>query len=129
MWTFRCYIEAEDSDVIRAWYDAQDEAVQGELDGIIEILRYSPRKWWRMKRFRHWQGEQFVGMGAIRIEVDDVHYRITGFFGPDEESEFTLLVPFNKDDDPHYAVSRPEALLRKQEVIDVEEHSHECSFP
>ena len=48
MWTFRCYIDDQDSDSIRVWYDAQLDEVQAELDAIIEILRVRPRRWWRM---------------------------------------------------------------------------------
>ena len=128
MWTFRCYIDDQDSDPIRNWCDAQPEKVQAELDAIIELLRVTPRKWWRMPKYRNFT-RKGKGLGALRLKETGIHYRIVGFFGPNEKIEFTLLVPFKKDDDPEYASAIPEAFERRDVVMWDEERSNECRFP
>lgn len=127
MWTFKCYVDDHGSDSIRVWYDAQDEAVQAEMDATIELLRVTPRQWWRRPRYRNLT-RAGKGLGELRIIAED-HYRIFGFFGPNEEAEFCLLLSFNKDDDPHYAASIPEAFERRDMVLYFEDRSDECSFP
>jgi hypothetical protein len=128
MWTFRRYIYDHNSDSIRVWYDAQPDEVQAELDAIIELLRVTPRKWWRMPRYRKFT-RAGTGLGALRLQETGIHYRIVGFFGPNEEIEFTLLVPLKKADDPAYALAIPEAFERRDVVMWDEERSHECRFP
>lgn len=125
MWTFRCYVSEQESvDFIDEWYAGLPDEVQGEVDATLEILRIIPRRYWRMPLYRDLRN--WDDLHAIRIKSGEDHYRIVGFFGPDAENEFTLLVPFKKDDDPDYIASCTEAQMRMTTVLANPGSSHEC---
>jgi hypothetical protein len=127
MVAFRCYISAEGSNVIRQWYDGSPEELKGALDGLLDVLGLTPRKYWRLPGFRKLTGP-CCGLCALRLKVEEVHHRVLGFDGPAADA-FTLLHPFKKRDDPDYSKSGPIGHARKDQVIAYEHHSRECRFP
>jgi hypothetical protein len=117
--TFRCYVSDDGMDQIRVWYNAQDEAVQADLTAIMDTLEATSRDRWpesRVKPLQNRKGSQCEGLHELRLEVEEVHYRIFGFSGP-RNDDFTMLLPLKKNDDPTYKRSCKEAQKRKAEVI------------
>ena len=98
-WTFKCYYSASNgatgTDVIDAWYKLQDEAVQGELDAILEFFQNRPNAEWRRPTFDTLTGQTCKGLREIRISTASGAYRLIGYFGPARQ-EFTLLAGFQK---------------------------------
>lgn len=129
MWTFRCYISAEGVDVVRQWYDSVPDDVRGAMDATIEILQASKREWWRWPAFRELKSDACEGLCSIRIVSNDDHHRILGFFGPDAETEFSLLKPFHKSAFPDYTPACKCTHERRLEVINSKDRSHVCAFP
>lgn len=138
IFTFRCYISAEGVDEIDKWRRVQPAAVRAKADVVLGNLATTPKKWWRRKPFAQLDvdGEgPCRGLSEVRIILlskedppEETHYRILGYFGP-KLKQFTLLVPFAKDDDPDYGQSCPTAQARREDVENVEYHSEECTFP
>ena len=131
MVALRCYLLASGSDAIWEWCAAQSGDVRGTVNGVLEALQAAPRARWRRKRFailgKRGQSE-CRGLGEIRIEVVDVHYRIFGFFSADEQT-FTMLLAFAKDRDPTYSKVCPMAQTRKAEVENDTSRADDCQFP
>jgi hypothetical protein len=130
MGLFRCYRLADRTDVIRAWFDLQEDGVQGQMTAVLEILDLTTRNRWPKSLFkplRKKPGSGCQGLVEILLKVEAVHYRILGFCGP-RDSEITLLYPFKKNDDPTYRVACAEAQTRKAEVRHDWRRIHECSF-
>jgi hypothetical protein len=77
---FRCYTDPSGRDVIRDWYDARDDAIQGEFVGIIENLQRKNRATLNtniLKPLKKQQASNCVGFHEIRIDTDDNHhYRV-----------------------------------------------------
>lgn len=125
---FRCYIDDAGEDDIGRWYDAQTAELRGEVDAILEVLAHTRRNRWRRKPFASLSNEECAGLGEIRIEVDETHYRILGYDGPGSRW-FVLLYPFAKDCDPEYRIACPIAQSRKIEVENDPSRTRECAFP
>src|SRR4051794_22120955 len=102
--TLRCYHADDGSDAIDAWYRAQDETVQGAVDGALDVLSSIARGRWGPPYFKELQprpGARCNGLAEVTLEVSGVHYRIFGYDGP-RPTDFTLLLPIRKNDDPRY---------------------------
>src|SRR5690349_1920016 len=115
MWTFRCYISKAGTDEIRAWYELQEPDVRADFLAVIEVLRVIPEPYWRKPDYCRLQGVPCKGLGELRLKVNGVHYRIFGYFGPGS-TDFTLLVPIKKSDDPAYKRACPLAQARRVET-------------
>ena len=118
MVTFRCYISFDGVDQINAWFDAQDEAVQADLRAVIETLEATSRDRWSESCFKpleNRKGSRCEGLEELILQVEKIHYRVFGFSGP-RDDDFTMLLPFKKNDDPKYKKSCEEAQKRKAEV-------------
>jgi len=129
--TFRCYISGEGVDQIRVWYDAQDGGVQADLTAVMETLEAISRDRWPescFKSLENRKGSQCEGLDELKLEVEEVHYRILGFSGP-RDDDFTMLLPLKKDDDPTYKASCEEAQKRKAEVINDWTRAREWEAP
>ena len=117
--TFRCYISNDGVDQIRLWYDAQSEALQADLLAVMEILEAISRQdnWPEscFKELEDRKGSPCEGLIELILKDNGTQYRIFGFFGPDDD-DFTMLLPFRKNDDPKYRRSCKEAQRRKAEV-------------
>jgi hypothetical protein len=135
MWAFYCYTSVTGEDRIRGWYESQSTGIRAAMDAVLSDLRVTPRNWWRRRRFaelgtkKSYRGP-CTGLGEIRFEDAGQNYRILGFFGPRVDLlEFTLLVPFAKDDDPTYERSCRCAQLRKTEIENETARAERCIFP
>jgi hypothetical protein len=125
---FQCYCLISGKDLIQRWYEKQPGEVRAAFDVAVESLRNLPRKWWRRKVFAELgKRNQRVcdGLGEIRLEANDVHYRIFGFFD-DTGAAFILLGAFEKDCDPTYAVACPIAQKRKMRLKNGPNRSRKC---
>ena len=131
MVTFRCYISGEGVDQIRVRYDAQDGGVQADLTAVMEALEAISRDRWPESCFKSLEkrkGSQCEGLDELKLEVEEVHYRILGFSGP-RDDDFTMLLPLKKDDDPTYKKSCEEAQKRKAEVMNDWTRAREWEAP
>jgi hypothetical protein len=110
----------EGVDQIRVWFDAQNEGVQADLLAIIKTMEATSQNRWPdscFKKLKKKKGSPLCeGLDELLLTVDRVHYRIFGFSGP-RNDDFTMLLPFKKNDDPKYRKSCEEAQKRKAEVI------------
>jgi hypothetical protein len=133
--TFRCYICLGGTNVIRAWYSKQDDAIRGEMAAVIETLSLQPRNQWAEALFKPLErraSSLCVGLDEIILVVgvgrDKIHLRILGFCGPGPD-DFTMLYAFNKKLDPKYGTPCEVAQTRKQEVQNDWTRAEECEFP
>ncbi len=131
MVAFRCYVDRTGADKIRQWYDAQEGDVRAEMDAVIEVLQELSYARWDQPMYRELDGKPCQGLGHIRlITIDpdthrDVHYRVIGFYEP-EQDRFTLLYCFKKNDDPTLVNSCPQAQLRRADLLANAGRVHDC---
>ncbi len=128
MWQIRCYRPTGDSGGFRSWYDTLIEAVQAEIDAVLELLETS-RPPWPETLYAPLHGS-CEGLVEIRIEFlsegDDSNdsddegeepeqYRILAFEGPDQR-ELTVLYGFKKTTNADYGPACRAALNRRDGV-------------
>jgi Phage derived protein Gp49-like (DUF891) len=127
--TFRCYTDPQGRDVIREWYNARDEPIQGAFLAIIESLQRNSRASLNttiFKKLEKRHASKCVGFHEIRIDHNGHHYRIIGVL---DASEFTMLWPFYKNISPRYTVPCQESTKRKLEISLDRRRANECTFP
>lgn len=126
---FLCYIGPDGRDVMREWYDALDETMQGDFVGALEILQTNNRAKSDKKLFKELDrraSSSCVGFHEILIDRGIQHYRIIGFLVGDI---FTMLVPFSKANSPLYTKQCKEAFERKTEVELDRNRATDCEVP
>jgi hypothetical protein len=122
---FRCYIDPEAHDVIKEWYDASDEAIQGAFLGIIENLQRKSSPARNENIFKR-HASNCLGLHEILIDHDARHYRIIGVL---EENIFTMLWPFYKNICSRYTIPCREANKRRMEISLDRRRAKDCEFP
>jgi hypothetical protein len=126
---FLCYIGRDGRDVVREWYDALDDVMQGDFIGVLEILQSNNRAKSDKKLFKELDrraSSRCLGLHEILIDRNERHLRIIGFL---VEDLFTMLVPFSKERSPLYTRQCAKALERKAEIELDRYHARECEFP
>jgi hypothetical protein len=113
MWTLRCYYLGQDGG-FRGWYDSQDAEIQAKIDYTLELLVALP-DWSKSPFFADLRG-RCVGLGEVKVDAGNAHYRLLGFYGPNKR-EFTLLCGFLKVTNADYGTECPKALKRKEGVL------------
>jgi hypothetical protein len=91
---FRCYTDLEGRDVTREWYEERDGGIQGDLTGIVEILRETNKALsneYLLKSLEKRAGSKCLGLHEILIDRDSHHYRVLGFL---ENNMFIMLYAF-----------------------------------
>jgi hypothetical protein len=116
-----------DSDVIDAWYRAQDGEVRGKIDAVLEHLSNRPRNEWRRPHFDVLSGV-CQGLAEIRIKARSGQYRMLGYFGP-ERMTFTLLNGFKKTRESDTNNACRAGQIRRKEVSHDVSRARECRFP
>jgi len=106
LWKFFDYVTADDQNLIRSWYDSQDEAVQAQFDATLIILG----------GIADWEDEtvlefkpltnQHVGLGEIRFHIEERppgakkarrrRFRPVGIWPTGSEYEFILILGCEK---------------------------------
>ena len=113
MWIFRCYDLGQDGG-FRGWCDSQEADVKAKIDFTLELL--AALKDWSLSPFYQDLHGGCEGLGEIKIDTDNTHHRLLGFFGPGKR-EFTLLCGFSKETNADYGKECPKALNRKEGVL------------
>lgn len=126
MWTFRCYNNSHGEDEINEWYNAQGYNVQAEMDAVIEYLGERPRAEWVRPKFAPLSGN-CKGLYEIRFKVNNIQYRILGFFGP-KRLVFNMVYVFKKKSD-EYKRHCKKAQSRKKEIEEDDSKAKGCFFP
>jgi hypothetical protein len=127
--TFRCHTDSSGRDVIREWYDACDETIQGVFLGIIENLQRKSRAVLNENIFKALEkrhASKCIGFHEILIDHDSHHYRIIGVL---EANVFTLLWPFYKNVSPRYTIPCAQSNKRQSEISSDRRRAKECMFP
>lgn len=125
-WTFRCYVDVADIDVIDEWYQAQPDKLQAKFDTRVRYLQQQPRSAWIRPYFDTLHGE-CAGLGEIRFEWKNVQHRPLGFASG--KMEFTLLFVATEKGgkfEPRAACSI--AIRRKEEVTTDRRRARVCQF-
>jgi hypothetical protein len=126
---FLCYVSRDDHDVVREWYDALDEVMQGDFVGVLEILQTNHRARSDKNLFKELDrraSSKCRGLHEVLIDRNEQHLRVIGFL---VENAFTMLVPFSKRGSPLYTGQCEEALERKTEIELDRRRARECEFP
>jgi hypothetical protein len=113
MWTLRCYCLGRDGG-FRGWYDSQDADLKAKIDYTLELL-CALSDWSKSPFYEDLRGK-CSGLGEIKVDTHEAHYRLLGFRGP-RKGEFTLLVGFKKETNADYATECPKALRRQEGVL------------
>ncbi len=91
LWALKVFEPRGRVSEVEAWYDglkpAQRMRVRAER---LEYLVQLPRHLWQMPAFEEFSTGPCKGLGNIRIKVERNHFRLLGFFGPDDRG-FTVL--------------------------------------
>lgn len=122
-WTF-LYYETEDGErLAQNWYEAQDEAVQAEIDAALAILRATDD--WRDAESKTGYVRQFAelkrrhcGIAEIRIEVIQQDgkkrkFRLAGIWR-EKERQFIVLVGCAKTGQLHILAFDLALKLKRQ---------------
>lgn len=125
-WLFRCYLEANGTDVIDDWYQAQPDKLQAKFDTRIHFLRQQERHAW-VRPYFDTLGGDCAGLGELRFEYNNVQYRVIGFASG--KMEFTWLLVAKEIGgrfDPRSACEI--AQQRKSEVVADRRRTRDCEF-
>jgi hypothetical protein len=90
IWSFRCYVKPDGTDVIRRWYE--DEAgnqTKARFLSKLKILGHLPWLEWNETYHKELHGD-CAGLGELRFKADGVQQRPLGFRSG--EREFTILL-------------------------------------
>lgn len=85
VWSFRCYVDTRDVDVIEAWYEAQQPGLQAKFDERIRHLKQQPRDKWNRPHFDTLSGGECAGLGELRLPFKGVQHRLLGAATGDHE--------------------------------------------
>ena len=115
LWTFRCYVSANGTDEIRAWYEQASKQTQARFLSRIKILAQLPLAEWNENFYKNLRGP-CNGLSEIRFKSDNVQQRPLGFHSGD--NEFTILFCATERGNKFVPLSACEkALARKAEVL------------
>jgi hypothetical protein len=127
LWTVRCYVSAQGSDEIRAWYDRQPPKVQAKFLSRLKALAHLELKEWKLPLFRWLHGE-CVPLGEVRFEVQNVQHRPLGYRAG--ESVFTLTFCATEKNERFVPANACAiALNRKTEIENASAKSIPCWLP
>jgi hypothetical protein len=90
-WDFMDFLEADGSNPIRAWIDAQGKKVSVKIDTRIKHLEQVPQfdpQYVSALSGGEWEGAGYI---ELRIGFSGVEYRPICFYGP-EKRQVTLLI-------------------------------------
>ena len=87
----RTYRNASGRDDVAQWFGNLTAKEQAKVLVRIEYLRAQPREKWGMPHFRRLRGEG-AGLGEFRFTLARVENRPIGYFGPNEDLDFTILI-------------------------------------
>ncbi len=90
--TIRTYRTTSGRDEVGIWFDGLGKKEKAKVLVWIDHLRQQPREKWGMPHFRKLHRE-CAGLGEFRFTLNRVEHRPVGYFGPDEDADFTILIP------------------------------------
>ena len=113
MRTVRWYCLGRDGG-FRGWYDSQAAEIQGRIEFALELLSALPD--WKKSPFYEEMRGRCEGLGEIRVNAGNAHYRLLGCDGPGKQA-FTILCWFRKETNADYGRECPKARERKEGVL------------
>lgn len=103
LWSFKNYITSDGENLVRAWYENQDDIVRANFDATLFILRNT--RDWLERRVRNFKvlTERHAGLSELIIDIDvqvgkkrlKRHIRPAGIWRP-ECWDFILLIGAEK---------------------------------
>jgi hypothetical protein len=91
---------------------SQPDEVKAKIDAVFELLCRLPH-WRRTPLYEPLRGKG-DGLGEIKVDLPDAHYRFLGF---EHDDSFTILRWFRKDTNADYGGHWPQALKPKEQVL------------
>jgi hypothetical protein len=90
-WRFRCYVVADNVDVLDNWRQAHegDDKLLVKLDTRLRFLQQQPRDKW-VRPYFDTLSDDCAGLGEIRFQYKNVQYRFIGFASGAEEYTWVL---------------------------------------
>lgn len=128
MWTFKCYHDSNGKDVIDEWYQSQDASVRAEMDAVIEYLLNKPRDEWKRPKFdllKDNKSGKCKGLSEIRFKVNNIQYRVLGFFGS-ERLVYVLVDVGKKTDENFYKSACKNGHVKRKEIQENGRRAKEC---
>ena len=115
LWSFRCYLSADGTDDVRAWYEVGSKKLQARFLSRMRILAQLGRDEWHEVLYKDLHGV-CDGLGEIRFKADKVQQRPLGFHSGD--AEFTILFCATEKGGKFVPLSACEkAIARLDEVL------------
>ena len=115
LWSFRCYVAPDGTEVIREYHDRQSKKVRARFLSRLKVLSWLDMSEWNKNLYKDLHGN-CAGLAEIRFEADKVQQRPLGFRS--RSREFTILywvIEKNWKFVPLSACDR--ALQRKADVL------------
>ena len=129
--TFRSYVDRNETDIIRLWFDDATKQARAKFRNKLRNLSRLPRTGWRRPLFDT-LGDECRGLSEIRFEANGAPWRPLGFFQVDEDAGdiFTIVICASKDE--HGWIPRNACALglaRKAEILANPARAHELPIP
>ncbi len=122
LWAFRCYLDANGVDQIRAAHAEKMRQARNKFLSRLSALATLPFEEWFGAYYKELHGVA-AGVGEIRFKADGVQQRVLGYRSG--EREFTLLLWATEKSGRFVPLAAPAtALSRKAETEQSKDRSH-----
>ncbi len=93
-WRFMDYYTEKGDNLIRDWYESQDEEVRAEFDIVLSRLA-GFKDWSDLKEFKILT-RKHAGLCQIMFKTRNRNFRPVGFFSPNSNDEFVIVLGCEK---------------------------------